>query len=220
MPKRKYMPLVPGQPFGRLEVVRLSARRTGCVAWYWVRCRCGVEKEVRIYNLLKGKTQSCGCLNRERSSAAHTTHGATRHGARPTEYGIWSAMLKRCHCPTNKKYNLYGGRGITVCDRWRHDFAAFLADMGPRPSGKHSIERADNSKGYDPGNCRWATQAEQMRNTRCTRNITYNGRTMCLKDWAAEVGIHHRSLAYRLNRGWPLETALSAPPRGDHQVPT
>lgn len=120
-------------------------------------------------------------------------------------------MKLRCSNPNTKGYSRYGGRGIQVCDRWRDSFSAFLADMGPRPSPRHSVERRNNDGNYEPDNCYWATDAEQTRNTRQNRNYTYNGRTMCLTDWARESGRPRSTLMQRLERGWTLEQAMFTP---------
>jgi hypothetical protein len=123
-------------------------------------------------------------------------------------YNIWRNIRRRCLHPNDAKYPDYGGRGITICARW-DDFAAFNADMWPRPSPKHTVERIDNSKGYSPDNCRWATMAEQQANRRDTVNVTYEGRTQCVMHWAREFGVDRSMLARRLARGVPMEQALS-----------
>jgi hypothetical protein len=124
-------------------------------------------------------------------------------------------MVRRCRDPKVAIWPHYGGRGITVCKRWLN-FLNFLADMGPRPQG-HSLERIDRDSHYEPGNVRWATQAEQVRNTSRTRLITYNGITLCLADWATRLGISDSTLEYRIKH-WPLERALTTPTaqRGVH----
>ncbi len=119
-------------------------------------------------------------------------------------------MRGRCRDPRNKCFANYGGRGITVCERWS-DFAAFLADMGPRPSLEHSIDRIDNSAGYSPENCRWATKSDQMRNTRRNNNLTFRGETLCVSAWAERVGIARRTLLSRIKLGWSVERVLTAP---------
>lgn len=112
-------------------------------------------------------------------------------------YHAWQHMKARCYNPKCRQYKYYGARGITVCRRWKGSFESFAADMGPRPEGG-SLERVDNSKGYSPKNCRWATQHEQTRNTRQNRHIAYAGRTQCLTDWCRELGVNMSTLKYRI----------------------
>lgn len=136
-------------------------------------------------------------------------HGQAPRGRKTPEYRIWCGMVTRC---TNRRLacaHNYALRGITICERWRGSFAAFLADVGPRPSPGHSIDRIDNDRGYEPGNCRWATAAEQQRNTRRNKLLTLNGRTMCVADWAAELGISRYTIFDRLRRGYTPEKALT-----------
>lgn len=207
-----------GQTFGRLTVIERAGSLTlsnGKRRAQWrCRCSCGAETLSTTNRLTMGNTRSCGCLMVETQRLNRRTHGAagTRRGdpALP-EYGVWVGMRDRCCRPSNKYFANYGGRGITVCERWREDFAAFLADMGARPSEAHSIDRIDNNAGYSPENCRWATRHEQTRNTRRTRLIAFRGETLCLLDWAARIGIAREVIAGRLNRGWSVERALTAP---------
>jgi len=137
---------------------------------------------------------------------------AVTHGLSHTkEHEAWLAMRARCHNPNNPAFHHYGGRGISVCKRW-DDFLNFLADMGPRPSN-HELERIDNDRGYFPGNCRWVTRAEQMRNTRRTIRISRDGLTMCLKDWCKELGQNYALARRRIvKHHWPIERALLEPP--------
>jgi hypothetical protein len=131
------------------------------------------------------------------------------------EYDAWHMCIQRCENPNNPGYKTYGARGIRVCHRW-HSFENFFADMGPRPSPRHSIDRIDNDGDYEPGNCRWATPAEQARNRRTNRMIEFGGRTMCISDWAAEIGISCGSLMRRLDL-WGVERALTTPARKEFQ---
>ena len=131
----------------------------------------------------------------------------------PTEivtlHQIWRSMILRCQQPKTKNFRDYGGRGIKVCERWQ-SFDNFCADLGPRPSSELQIDRIDNNGNYEPENVRWATRAQQSRNRRSTVNLTFAGRTMCMKDWAAEVGIDPPVILGRLRRGWSVEQALTA----------
>lgn len=132
-----------------------------------------------------------------------------RGAARNPVYNVWRSMKQRCINPNDRRYSSYGGRGILVCDSWQK-FENFYADMGERPSPKHSIDRKDNDGPYSPDNCRWATNGEQIRNTRRTKLFVYQGETMALKDLAKRIGMAYTTLYMRLFKyGWPLEKALS-----------
>jgi hypothetical protein len=195
------MSIPEGTVFGSLTVVRreLDVRQKP----FLCRCECGNEKLVRRDHLLDGRVKSCGCKWRK------GTHGM----ARTAEYDTWGAIKSRCHNPASKQFSDYGGRGIAVCDRWLDSFANFYADMGARPSAKHTIERRDNDRGYSPENCYWATRPEQLRNTRRNVRLEAFGRVKVLSDWAAEFGMSFSSLSYRLKvMGWPIERALTTPP--------
>jgi hypothetical protein len=117
-------------------------------------------------------------------------------------------MKDRCLNPGQKHYPHYGGRGITVCDRWKLDFLPFLADVGERPSPRHSLDRINVDGNYEPGNVRWATQAQQARNKRDNRTVTWQGQTLTVTDWARITGIHRNTLDARIRDGWPLEKAF------------
>lgn len=121
---------------------------------------------------------------------------------------VWRGMKRRCYSPKCAKYPRYGGRGIRVCDRWLESFDNFLADMGPRPSPEHSIDRIDNDGNYEPSNCRWATREEQQRNTSRARMITIGGRSAPLAEWEKLSGMGRDAVRARLRRGWSPEEAL------------
>lgn len=136
-----------------------------------------------------------------------------QHGMTGTpEWTIWQGMWNRCTVEGNRSYKDYGGRGIVVCDRWAL-FSNFFNDVGSRPSNKHSLDRIDNNKNYEPCNVRWATRAVQNRNTRHVRYIEFNGQRKIMTDWATEYGITIYQLSCRLRSGWTVERALTEPIR-------
>jgi len=153
-----------GQVFGRLTVVERFRSRKGRVTWL-CRCECGALHEAVSHALTSGHTKSCGCWKDERNRATPVVHGhALRASGKSPTYYSWQAMLLRCNNPISKSYKDYGGRGITICDRWLK-FENFLADMGERPKGL-TLDRRNVNGDYEPGNCRWATRKEQAMNTR------------------------------------------------------
>jgi hypothetical protein len=135
-------------------------------------------------------------------------HGGTTENSKSPEYITWSGMHDRCRNPKNKRFAQYGGRGIAVCERWQ-DFAVFREDMGARPSSRYTIDRIDNDRGYEPGNCRWATRLEQNSNQRHTRTLVAFGRRQSMSAWAREIGITRESLRDRLAKGMSVEDAVS-----------
>lgn len=150
-------------------------------------------------------------MTRRRGPRQRFGNYVTKHGLTgSTEHNIWCGIRKRCNNPRDRLYPYYGARGIKVCARW-DDFAAFLADMGPRPSSQHSIERRDNDKGYEPINCCWATRIQQMRNKRDNRLLTHLGRTQCVTAWAAELGLSVHTIRKRLYGGASAGAALRRP---------
>lgn len=219
-----------GREFGRLrvlgfshvEVIPRAGRIKRTKRYHW-NCQCTCGSLVRVHGAnLRSDTRSCGCLQRERSVAANTTHGAWGGEYSPLvtkgrEFRIWTGMRSRCYDTNDPNFPRYGGRGITVCERWRR-YENFLADMGPAPP-RMSIERKQVNGHYEPGNCCWATFAEQGRNKRSTRFITFQDRTRTLTEWATAIGLSRPALADRLGRrGWTLEKALTTPPRAQRRA--
>lgn len=136
-------------------------------------------------------------------------HGHTSGRVASATYNSWAAMLKRCRDTNCNRYERYGGRNITVCDRWL-DFTNFLADMGERPIGT-SLDRINNDGNYEPGNCQWSTPKKQSRNTRSNNNVIFNGKKMCLMELSEISGVDYSTLRYRIKVGWPVDLAASLP---------
>jgi hypothetical protein len=197
-------PLYVGQ---KVEHITLKERTTGRRAFWLCACDCGVQTKVREDTIHAGRVTSCGHVQRSTARALINKIDRFTHGMSNTrEYESYHDMHKRCEKVSNVAYHNYGGRGITVCDRWS-TFEAFYEDMGPFG---YSIERVDNEKGYLPTNCKWATKAEQMANRRCTLMLTsHHGITLTLVDWAIVSGIPYATIRRRLERGLKSERVLS-----------
>lgn len=200
-----------GEPYGQLTVLECAGKdNTGRVIWR-CRCSCGTETTKSTSLLRSGKVRSCGCL-RKVTAAAHC-RAMTRHGHysdnKPTpEWSTWAAMRARCAVPTHAEFPNYGGRGITVCPSWQ-TFENFLADMGRRPARGFSIDRIDNTKGYGPDNCRWATPQTQNNNTRGNRRIAHAGVTRTVAEWCRELGVSRGLFKQRIVRLGSHEAALA-----------
>lgn len=183
-----------GNKFGMWTVLSYREKRK-YVHYYNCRCDCGVEKPVHRGSLIYGKSLGCGCRSHELCLKRSTKHGHARMttvGA-TKEYRSWSGLKRRCLDPNSTPYKYYGGRGITVCDRWRDSFVNFLEDMGECPP-EHSIERKDVNGNYEPENCIWIPRKLQSKNTRFNRWIEHQGKRMILTDWAREFKVDCRTL--------------------------
>lgn len=198
-----------GLTFGRWKV--LGAKQVADKHWHCICvCECGTERTVAAYALRRGKTISCGCWRNEQFSIQKRTHGKTK----TSEYNIWTKMIFRCHNETCKQWSIYGGRGISVCDRWRKSFVDFLEDMGPRPSPRHTIDRINGDGNYEPSNCRWATWIEQENNRRNNRKFSFRGQFVTASEASRMAGgIVPPTLATQrvLCQGWSVEKAVTTP---------
>lgn len=199
-----------GARYGRLVVVR-ELPRTGATRRAECKCDCGSMSRPYIFRLVRGETRSCGCVRREDFVRGSTRHGGGRRGAaRMPEFTIWLSMRQRCRDPKTACYYRYGGAGVYVCKRWSL-FENFMADMGQRPTPKHSIDRVDGSKGYEPGNCRWATAKEQGRNRKNNHRLSFRGQSLTMIEWCEKTGIKLKTLWHRIKVGWSVERALTEP---------
>ncbi len=196
--------------FGKLTVVRyiMGVKKFNGTAHYWFcKCDCGNETLSEARPLKTGRITSCGCLPRR--GIGNLRHGRTK----TSEYNIWSMMKRRCLDPKTPNFGDYGGRGITICERWlipKVGFENFYNDMGPRPSKDFSLDRIDNNKGYFPENCRWATRTQQARNRRNNYIITAFGKSAPMGEFVGTDPLIYSRVKNRLNSGWPAELALTA----------
>jgi hypothetical protein len=200
---KKYT-LSPGMIFGRLTTIEKDPAKK---CHWFCSCECGVIKSYRIYYLIDGRTKSCGCYNIDNLIIRNTSHGMSK----TSEYSIWCTIKDRCLNQNNHKFKSYGGRGITIHPEWADSFEAFYEHIGPRPDSTYSVDRIDNSLGYIPGNVRWATDLQQANNARTNHLIEFNGVTQTLAEWARETGLSYGALQSRIQRGYDLEEALTAP---------
>lgn len=197
-----------GMRVGKLTILSLDGRYYVCI------CDCGREKKVGINRftpsfLAKNSHVeiSCGCIPRAYTS--RKTHGHSFRNNVSSEYLSWNGMKARCYNEKTPSYHRYGGRGISICDRWINSFSNFLKDMGKKPSDNYSIDRIDNDGNYSPENCRWATNKMQVNNSTGARLLTYKNETLCCSDWAKKIGISLTMLLNRLKKGDSIEDIIN-----------
>ena len=200
-----------GRRIGRLTVTARAPQRpqSGKRAVWRCRCVCGNVVDVVGKSLRQlHATQSSGCLKNEMARRRLRTHGMTQ----TREYRAWAAAKTRCFNQKTRSYRDYGGRGITMCERWCVSFEAFLADMGPCPTG-YTIERNDHNGHYEPDNCRWATYLEQANNTRQNHVLEVEGERRTIAEWERHLGFASGTLKRRILLGWSIQRAICEPER-------
>lgn len=204
-----------GQTFGRLTAIRPDGQNKHRQTFWICQCSCGKEVRVIGYNLTQGQTRSCGCL-------VNDSHYIKHNGKKefPRLYRIWKKMRERCRCPSNVVYNIYGGRGITVCESWDRDFISFRDwSLANGYADNLTIDRIDPNGNYCPENCRWVTQYQQNLNKRDTLKVTYQGEIIPLKELSERVQMNYRTLYRRIIiRGMTPEEAIAAPLRKKHSL--
>lgn len=195
-----------GQRFGRLMILRDSGMRRGGNIMYLCACDCGNEILTTLTHLKSGHTQSCGCLQKERTSAASKTHGMSNSRL----YRIWANMKSRCLNPNVPCYVNYGARSIGVCEEWKNSFSKFEAwALSFGYDDSLTIDRIDSNLSYSPQNCRWVDDSTQRNNKRNNHLVTYLGTTLTCKQWSEKTGISDKTIRDRLNRyGWSPGRAL------------
>ena len=200
---------VTGHRYGRL--VALEFVWTGSRRRHWLfACDCGTQIVAPLERVRGGVTKSCGCLRKEVTRQRSITHGHKVGRAETRTYKSYSHAKGRCFNPKDPKHVQYGGRGITMCERWADDFSNFLADMGECPEGK-TLDRIDPNGNYEPGNCRWATSRQQARTRTDNVLVIHEGKTLILKDFADVMGVRYKALhaLVKYKRQTPHEAALA-----------
>jgi len=195
-----------GKTFNKLTVIGPSEVAGRRIFWP-CRCECGKEKSVRSDHLLRGHTMSCGCKNQNKAKRGHDGFREKAHPLRQ----LWGCMKSRCYNPKHNSYSIYGGKGVTVCDRWM-TFENFVEDMSPRPPGT-SLDRIDGNGPYCKENCRWATAVEQGRNKSNNNLVEIYGLNKPVSFWAELSGTPDKTIYARLDRGWEGKRAVFTPPR-------
>lgn len=204
--ERIAQPDLTGEIFGNWTVLKYAGKEDTRAMWV-CRCSCGALALVQASGLTRKMTQGCHkCYQRRRRAARTYLYAAERCA--------WREMQTRCYNSNRAGYHNYGGRGISVCERWRgkDGFDHFMEDMGHRPTPGHSLDRINVNGNYEPGNCRWATRSEQAGNRRAAVKITYDGVTLCLAEWAKKTGIRRTTLRSRMAAGWPVGRMLGFVP--------
>ena len=206
IPNHRQFQDLTGRGFHRLTVTGYAGPVRGHQLWICL-CTCGQERVVTANNLLRKHTRSCGC-----HKAEVIARGARRRhsGSHTPEWAAWQHLKARCSNTARPDYCNYGGRGITVCERWLECFDNFIADMGKKLSPAHTLDRIDNDGPYSPENCRWATRSVQNTNKRLTRRITFDGVTKTVHEWCEQYHMPLRVVLQRLRNGWEPLRALTA----------
>lgn len=198
-----------GMKFNRLTVLEFAGTTLGRAAIWRCQCDCGNITNVRASKLKNNIIKSCGCYKKEQWIRDHTTHGHSSKQKKSSTYSSWLNMKARCSNSSCHEYHNYGGRGISICERW-NSFENFLSDMGECPDGL-SLDRIDNNGNYEPSNCRWANAVVQGNNRRNNRRITYNGETKTLSEWSRILDMNWFTLFHRLKAGISVEDAFTNP---------
>ena len=189
--------------FGRLLIIAEAPKR-GKKRYVLCQCDCGSRKEICLSNITSGKVASCKCLHKEIIGAINKTHGMTHS----REFHTWVGMKARCLNPENPSYKNYGGRGITICDKWLDSFENFLSDMGPCPQN-YSLDRIDVNGNYNPENCRWADNITQSNNKRTNIFVTVNGEELTLTQACQKLNLSYKAVHQRMRRGQSIYQALN-----------
>lgn len=189
---------ITNQVFGKLTVIEFVGRKNKH-SWFRCKCECGGETITTSNNLKRGHTVSCGCYNEKMFRAASITHGLTKHPL----YRSWIGMRNRCYYKKHNRFQYYGGKGIQVCKEWKDSFITFYKwGIANGWSSGTSVDRIDNEKDYSPDNCKFSNVSEQNRNRTSNINLTIDGVTKIIIEWAEMTGVNYGTIRGRLKKGW------------------
>jgi len=195
-----------GKRFGKWTVLRFSHQYDKYLYWE-CRCKCRKTRIIKENDLKSGCITFCRCKTAKNLQSRYDMHGKSSW----PECKVWRGMKSRCNDKDNPNFVYYGGRGISVCKSWQKSFENFITDMGRRPSSDYSIDRIDNDKNYEKGNCKWSTHSQQAGNRRKKRILTFDGKSLTLAQLARIAGIKYNKLLQRLNENWPSKPAAIVP---------
>lgn len=197
-----------GKTIGNFRIVKVSDHdKRDEKVFHYICLACGKSGTGNPHRITSGQTKSCGCLTGKLISERLKKHGCAIKGNPTPEYRIWAGMKRRCRDSKEQCYKYYGGRGISYCESWEK-FENFLADMGKKPSSRHTLGRLDNDGDYEPSNCAWQSRKEQANSTSRNHFETFNGETLTIAQWANKLGVPYGRLQLRLYRGWSFEKAI------------
>jgi hypothetical protein len=196
------------EKYGLLTPIELSYKKRKYDEYWLFKCDCGNIKISRLYDVKRGKINSCGCIHKKQLAERNKANAKHGYFGTPT-YNSWSAIIERCYNPNSGNYNMYGAKSITMCERWRSSFENFLEDMGDRPPGT-SIDRIDVYANYEPENCRWVDAKTQARNRTNNVRYEYDGKNLTLPEWSEITGIKASTMHSRIRKqGWSIDDALT-----------
>lgn len=207
-----------GNIYGKLTVIDNLPNKKRHLNKVTAKCECGNIKDFYLSNIVSGKTSSCGCINRQKSSERYKilnlSHGLANHPL----YTIYHAMMNRCYNENDISYKRYGGKGVTVCDEWRNDFMKFFEwAMNYRWREGLQLDKdiLGNGKLYSPDTCKFVSRSENCRNRSTNKIIQYNGESKTLSEWCEKTGLNHTCILHRLKRGWSIEKTLNTPAKNN-----
>ena len=202
-----------GKEIEFLKIISYTDRTKSAHRYFLCQCKCGTEKYIRVDQIISKKQKSCGCYKYNlKTGFSHSRL-----------YPVWKSLIARCYNPKNQRYNVYGARGIKVCDEWKEDFLSFRKwaySNGYDESSKRgdcTIDRIDNDKDYCPENCRWVSLSRQQRNTAKTIIFEYKGVKKPLIDWCEELNLPHHTIRWRYSKWGNIDKVLTQPIRSTHK---